>query len=480
MRGYARRVKSRREAEAEKGAAGEKDPDEERAGVVADEERDGEMAGCEIAQGRERGEEEGDEQITEEDAGGASHSSEQSAFTEEQAQHMGAGGAEGEADGDAAGVGRIASEHDGGEVGAEEDDEDESGDAKESPADAVAIAQRGSAAGVAEDLDAEAEVVGEVLFFPVAGVGLLGPVSGHGRTPDGEGGGLRGGERDTGLEAGGDGQIRIDDFSTVGSEQRQSTEGNSHFGGGIGGDAGEGRGHDADDDEGVAVEGDGLTEGAAVGVESGFPEGVAEDGGRRFRGIIFVGGQEGSAIEGGNGEQGEELRGDEMRVNLRRGSGFGEDDFFVKLGGDGGEIGGAVAEGVEERVGEFGLRAGNGGELNEADELLGMGRIEGAETNGVDEGQECGGGADAESEQADQAAGVERGAKETSEGEPEDHGEMQVTGYRLQGTGAGCYSAWRASVGLTEAARCAGRKLARSAAAARVRATAARVGRSQA
>ncbi|MGB6609815.1 MAG: hypothetical protein WBE63_08750, partial [Acidobacteriaceae bacterium] len=50
---------------------------------------------------------------------------------------MSARSAEGEAHGDAAGVGSIAGEHDGGEIGAEEDDEDESGDAKESPAAAT-------------------------------------------------------------------------------------------------------------------------------------------------------------------------------------------------------------------------------------------------------------------------------------------------------------------------------------------------------
>ena len=67
------------------------------------------------------------------------------------------------------------------------------------------------------------------------------------------------------------------------------------------------RAHDADDGVGVAIEVDGLADGAGIGGVVGLPEFVTEDDFVVLAGVVFFG-TEDASVDGFDSEDGEEVR----------------------------------------------------------------------------------------------------------------------------------------------------------------------------
>ena len=176
--------------------------------------------------------------------------------------------------------------------------------------------------------------------------------------------------------------------------------------------------HDADDEIGLAVEKDFLSEDARVTMETALPGGVAEDGDLLFLIVLLLG--EDAAEE---------------RLDFESGKDAGAHARRVDLGGiaDAGEL--ITGEGVSaergEAVGVAGVvddvRSSDASfcdavdfhslqRVGEHDELLGMGEGERAQEHAFDDGEDGGGGADAEGEGEDGGEGEAGGFGEVTDG----------------------------------------------------------------
>ena len=178
------------------------------------------------------------------------------------------------------------------------------------------------------------------------------------------------------------------------------------------------RGHNPDDAVGLAVERDGSADGVRIGGEIFTPEFVAKDDGAIAG--LHVGRGEGAAVERTDSEQREEIFG-HLRGFESLGLGVsGSGELFRRIlrNGDRGNRSGGVAEigDVRERQAEIGkieecAASGN------VDEFVGMREWERAKENGIDDGEDGGVGADAESESEDSDGGESRGFSEEAQGE---------------------------------------------------------------
>lgn len=297
----------------------------------------------------------------------------------------GTAGADGDADGEFATAVESADEEQIGDVdGGDEPDETDGGEEdEEGEADA---ANEVGVKGVDEGLD--------------GGIGLgIGACEPGGDAIEV---GLGLGEGDAGLEAGDGGDFVItvvgEEIGRVGSGEIEGDRiGETELEGGK-----EGRGHDADDLVGLAIEANGAGEDVGVGGKAGLPEFVAEDDHRSGAGGVFAG-REVAAEEGGDAECGEEVGGGAVGEEAFGGTGFGEVDALEAIAGDGRE--GLVEALVIEEVGGRDRTAGVIFRFDERDQSVGVGVREGAEDDGVDDAEDGGIDADAEGEGKDDDGG---------------------------------------------------------------------------
>jgi hypothetical protein len=158
----------------------------------------------------------------------------------------------------------------------------------------------------------------------------------------------------------------------------------------------------ADDGVGLAVETDGFAYGVGIGGEIFAPEFVAEDDGAIAG--LHVGGSEYPAVEGTEAEEREELFRDVGGFDSLRLGVAGGGEFFggVAMDGDGGERSGGAADvgNVRKRQAEIG-KIEEGAACGDVDEFVGIREWERTEEDGIDDREDGGVGADAESESED-------------------------------------------------------------------------------
>jgi hypothetical protein len=181
------------------------------------------------------------------------------------------------------------------------------------------------------------------------------------------------------------------------------------------------RWHDADDRVLVCVEPDGFADDGRIGGEAALPEGVREDGGG-LRGGLIVRDEEVAAKRGGDAEDAEEIRGDPGSADGFRQLGAAGGDIVALPGRDEGQLRGAARSALPLGEGAGGDRVPGRGAVAdsvafvERDEARGVWIRERVEQYGADDGEERGGGADAERHDENGSEGEARGAGKSAEG----------------------------------------------------------------
>ena len=257
------------------------------------------------------------EQIADNNTRGCAHGRQQRALAEQQTQHLSARSPQGQTHGDVIGVGRVARQDNGGQVGAEQNFKDNGRRAQQHPARPVPVAQHRVAPLLAFQLNAEAEVLCEAVArrLPVRWKPTC-PIPRDGLLPNRKRGCFRRRARHPGLQSRHDREPVRGGPAVLRKHQPKGVRRCENVGSGVGGESVERARHDAHDHKRVVVEDDGLADNARVAMEPGVPEGVTQHSGRSARGVAVVTRLEHSSIERGHAEQGEELRRYKRDVDL--------------------------------------------------------------------------------------------------------------------------------------------------------------------
>ena len=185
-----------------------------------------------------------------------------------------------------------------------------------------------------------------------------------------------------------------------------------------------GRG-DADDGDGVAADDEGGTNDGGIGAVLLLPGTIAEHGDGRGVGLV-VGGRDGAPGEGAKAEGREVIAADHFVAEGLGGAvGFAAAHAVRPSagleGGEGGELGGVLLHALIEGIGEEAPvvlgAAFDAAVVAYADavEASGVGDGQGLEHDGVDEGEDGGGGADAEGQGEHGGEGEDRGEPHLAE-----------------------------------------------------------------